>query len=175
MHGILRSRGVSRILHTRERQQNRRRQYHHRQQSHVFPSWTHVRRDMGRSLPGPQWFWMLLITVFCSHWQDWEWMVCVWWKYWLRSSWRKSHTGFINWCSGVSWVLALDLWVLGTGERYNEVKGRLPVSYINVLCHMQGEKWHCHISDWVREVLGFIFFWYKSSEQVTHSTWIALD
>ena len=43
---------------------------------------------------------------------------------------------------------------------YNEVKGQLPVSYINVLYHMQGEKWHCHISDWVQEVLGFILFCY---------------
>ena len=50
----------------------------------------------------------------------------------------------------------LALWVLRTG--YNEVKGRLPVSYINVLYHMQGETWHCHISDWVQEVLGFILF-----------------
>ena len=67
-------------------------------------------------------------------------------------------------CPGESRILdslteaqaCLALWVLRTG--YNEVKGRLPVSYINVLYHMQGETWHCHISDWVQEVLGFILF-----------------
>jgi len=95
---------------THERQWDGRRWYHHRQQSLVFPPWPHARWDTGRSLPGPQRFWVLLNNVFYSHWQDWEWIVCVRWKYWLCSSRKKSHTGFISWSSGLSYSVGARYW-----------------------------------------------------------------